>query len=227
MIPVNLLVQTCPDRLYFAPLAWLKLQWFCHSGHTEVGGFGISAAHNPLYVEDFVTVKQFVSPVTVRFDDESVAELFDRLVDRGLPIQRFARLWIHTHPGDSPLPSTTDEETFARTFKTCDWALMFILSLTAQTYARLSFSVGPGGNVHVPVSVHWADWPEALKRVQNSGELLEQWRREYEANVHPDPLCLVPPDAGPEWWDRAPWSPELDEMIYEPVQQGANDEFPF
>jgi hypothetical protein len=26
--------------LTFAPLAWLKLQYFCHAGATEVGGFG-------------------------------------------------------------------------------------------------------------------------------------------------------------------------------------------
>jgi hypothetical protein len=51
---------------------------------------------------------------------QAVAELLDELVDRGLAPQRFARLWIHTHPGESPLSSGTDEETLARTFETCD-----------------------------------------------------------------------------------------------------------
>ena len=32
-----------PLTLTFAPLAWLKLQFFCHMGDTEIGGFGISA----------------------------------------------------------------------------------------------------------------------------------------------------------------------------------------
>src|SRR5207248_1895786 len=108
-----------PDTLYFAPLAWLKLQWFCHAGDTEVGGFGVSAAHNPLYIEDFVTVRQRASVASVRFDDAAVADLFDELVDRSLKPDRFARIWIHTHPGRSALPSLTDEETFARGFGSC------------------------------------------------------------------------------------------------------------
>src|SRR4051812_23373924 len=119
------------DALVFAPLAWLKLQWFCHAGGTEVGGFGVTAAHDPLLVEDFLTVRQRTSLVSVQFDDAAVADLFDRLVDRGLPPDRFARIWIHTHPGASPLPSVTDEDTFARSFGGCDWALMFVLSRTA------------------------------------------------------------------------------------------------
>src|SRR5207302_10392140 len=99
------------DTLFFAPLAWLKLMWFCHAGHTEVGGFGISAEHNPLYVEDFVSVRQRASTASVHFDDAAVADLFDALVDRGLGPDRFARIWIHTHPGLSPEPSETDETT--------------------------------------------------------------------------------------------------------------------
>jgi hypothetical protein len=90
-------------------------------------------------------VKQYASDVTVRFDDEAVAELFDELVDRGLRPHRFGRIWIHTHPGDSPLPSPTDEETFARCFSRCDWAVMFIVSQTEQAYARLSFPPAPAG----------------------------------------------------------------------------------
>ena len=32
--------------------------FFLHAGDTEVGGFGVSAENNLLYVQDFVTVKQ-------------------------------------------------------------------------------------------------------------------------------------------------------------------------
>jgi hypothetical protein len=169
----------------------LKLLWFCHAGPTELGGFGISAQHNPLYVEDFVTVKQYATSVTVRFDDEAVAELFDRHVDRGLQPHRFARLWVHTHPGDSAQPSATDGETFARTFDTCDWALMFIVSRTAQTYARLSFSAGPGGQLLLPVAVHWPDWPAALARGTSLDSLIEQWRGDYVAHVNKIPGMAV------------------------------------
>ena len=31
-----------PPVLIFAPLAWLKLQFFCHAGDTEIGGFGVA-----------------------------------------------------------------------------------------------------------------------------------------------------------------------------------------
>jgi hypothetical protein len=52
MKSTSLLLRPRPDRLFFAPLVWLKLQWLCHAGDTEIGGFGISAESNPLYVED-------------------------------------------------------------------------------------------------------------------------------------------------------------------------------
>jgi len=87
--------------LTFSPLAWLKLQWFCHAGPTEIGGFGISSPKDFLYVEDFVTLRQRVCPVSVRFDDSAVADFFDQSVDRGLSPARCGRLWCHTHPGSS------------------------------------------------------------------------------------------------------------------------------
>ena len=141
--------------LTFAPWAWLKLQYFCHAGPTEVGGFGIARAADPLYLEDFVTVRQLATAVSVRFLDEAVADFFDRCVDAGLDPQRFSRVWCHTHPGDSVTPSGTDEETFARSFGACDWSLMFILGRTGKTYARLAFPAGPRGEVLVPTAVDW------------------------------------------------------------------------
>src|SRR5688500_12998820 len=96
--------------LTFAPLAWLKLQYFCHAGDTEIGGFAITSADDPLYVERFETVDQRVTGASVEFEDEAVADFFDRCVDEGLKPQRFARVWLHTHPGASPDPSLIDEE---------------------------------------------------------------------------------------------------------------------
>src|SRR5204863_3848506 len=52
-------------RLVFAPLAWLKLQYFCHAGATEIAGFAITRANDPLHVEEFVTVRQRNSMTTV------------------------------------------------------------------------------------------------------------------------------------------------------------------
>src|SRR3954454_12982346 len=69
--------------LVLSPLAYLKLQFFLHAGDTEVGGFGVSRAGDPLYVEDFVTVVQATTCVTVAFDDAAVADHFDAMADAG------------------------------------------------------------------------------------------------------------------------------------------------
>jgi len=61
-------------------------------------------------VREFVTVKQEVTAISVRFDDSSVADFFDTQVDLGRKPEQFARIWLHSHPGDSPEPSVIDEE---------------------------------------------------------------------------------------------------------------------
>jgi proteasome lid subunit RPN8/RPN11 len=129
--------------LRFSPTAWAKLLYFRDFGDTEVGGFGVTAKDHLLLVEDFVTVRQKVGVVSVSFDDDAVADFFDRQVDAGLKPMQFGRLWLHSHPGNSPHPSGTDEETFARVFGACDWAIMFVQARTGKTYARLRFNVGP------------------------------------------------------------------------------------
>jgi len=231
-----MLNQLCLYRptpcLTFAPLAWLKLQYFCHAGNTEIGGFGIAAASNLLYVEDFVTVRQQVSPVTVHFDDAAVADFFDRSVDRGLSPDRFARVWCHTHPGASVTPSGTDEDTFARCFGVCDWALMFILGRTGQTYARLAFTVGPGATVELRTAVDWSSWPTCLtKQRELLGTQGEVWQQEYAAHILRRPEPVIPlgeqarTERGPagRWWERDLWCPELDEFIYEPLEENKHD----
>src|SRR5205807_2560451 len=125
------------------------------AGEKEVAGFAVSAEHDPLYVDDFVTFAQVASPVTFKFCDTAVADYFDECVDKGLRPARFARIWLTTNPGDSARPSITDEETFARVFGSCDWALMCIVSRTGRTYARLSFPAGPGGQMYLGVAVDW------------------------------------------------------------------------
>jgi len=69
--------------LRFTPTAWAKLQFFCHHGETEIGGFGITPAGDLLLIEDFVTVKQTATPVSIAFDDMAVADFFECQVDAG------------------------------------------------------------------------------------------------------------------------------------------------
>ena len=142
--------------LRFTPTAWAKLLFFRDRGPTEIGGFGITEGDDLLRIVDFVTVKQEVGIASVCFDDEAVANLFEDQVDLGRKPQQFARLWVHSHPGNSPEPSLTDEETFHRVFGRCDWAVMFVLARNGKTSARLRFNIGPGGQLHIPVEVDFS-----------------------------------------------------------------------
>jgi hypothetical protein len=79
-------------------------------GETEIGGFGIAAGDDVLIVTEIQLVDQTCSIATVEFDDLAVAEFFDQQVDLGLHPAQFGRIWIHTHPGKSADPSSTDEK---------------------------------------------------------------------------------------------------------------------
>ena len=116
-----------------------------------------------------------ISACSVIFDDESVADYFDRQVNLGRKPQNFARLWLHSHPGGSAQPSMTDEETFARVFGGPDWAVMFILAQEGQTYARLRFNVGPGAAIEIPNRIDYGDPFAASDHTA--------WEAEYRANV--------------------------------------------
>jgi proteasome lid subunit RPN8/RPN11 len=201
-------------RLTFAPLAWLKLQFFCHVGHTEIGGFAITSKADPLYVEDFVTIRQQTSPVWVAMDDQAVADFIDRCVDAGMAPQQFLRVWMHTHPGSSAEPSQVDEETFERVFGACDWAVMFILSRTGNTFARLSFQVGPGTEAKLPVAVDWFGWPTTLTRTDFSmASLLAAWQQEFATNIRgiPEHLPKLLPSPSDSFDDSRLWDPFLTE----------------
>ena len=167
------------QQIRFTPYAWAKLIFLRDVGQTEVGGFGISNKFDPLLIEDFVLIKQLCTSVFVEFDDSSVADFFEQQVDDGRRPDEFARVWIHTHPGNCPLPSSTDEATFERCFGTADWAVMFILSRSGATYARLGFNVGPTTSKRLGVAVDYvnefaqADHCEWLSEYDNAVQLFD------------------------------------------------------
>ena len=176
-----------PPTLRFAPLAWLKLMIFLHAGDTEVGFFGICAKEDLLYVQDLAVPKQKVSAVTVSFDDQSVADHFEDCAAVGIQPTRCGRVWVHTHPGFSPNPSGVDEETFARVFGNCDWAVMAIVARGGASYARLSFSAGPGGDVMIPMTVDWEALPQEIQNREGSlDELFIGWLDEYGSRIFPE-----------------------------------------
>lgn len=161
--------------LRFSPTAWAKLLYFRDTMDNEIGGLGITEIDDLLFVKEFVTVKQEVTGVSVKFDDGAVADFFDSQVDLGRRPEQFARVWLHTHPGDSPAPSGVDEETFQRVFGSCQWAVMFVLAQNNKTYARLSFNVGPGGQLLIPTEIDYSEDFGPSDR--------PAWDAEYAANV--------------------------------------------
>ena len=118
--------------------------------------------------------------MTVQFDDESVADFYDGQVDAGLQPEQFGRIWLHTHPGDCPEPSITDEDTFDRCFGNVDWAVMFILAKGGKTFSRLRFNVGPQTVQRMKVKVDYS------LSFGASGE--PAWLEEYETNVFATPF---------------------------------------
>lgn len=189
----KLMMQRPSPVLRFSPTAWAKLLYFRDRQETEVGGLAVTAPGDLLHVQEFVTVKQDVTIASVAFDDQAVADLYEAQVDAGRKPEQFGRIWCHTHPGDSPQPSGTDEETFARVFGSCQWAIMFILARGGKSYARLRFNVGPGGNIVIPVEV---DFTMPFGPSQS-----DEWDREYKANIHPAECVSVLTDPG-DWGDK-------------------------
>jgi proteasome lid subunit RPN8/RPN11 len=161
--------------LRFSPTAWAKLLYFRDKSDNEVGGFGITEPDDLLTVVDFVTVKQEVTAVSVKFEDEAVADFFETQVDLGRRPEQFARMWLHSHPGDSPETSIVDEETFKRVFGNCQWALMFVVAQNNKAYAKLKFNVGPGGQLLIRTEV---DYSQEFGSSDH-----ELWDVEYNANV--------------------------------------------
>jgi proteasome lid subunit RPN8/RPN11 len=161
--------------LRFSPRAWAKLLYFRDKSPNEVGGFGITEPQDLLLVTDFLTVRQEVTAVSVKFDDEAVSQFFEEQVDLGRQPEQFARIWLHTHPGDSPEPSTIDEQTFQRVFGGCQWAVMAVVAQDDSTCARLHFNIGPGSQILIPTAVDFSG--------DFGGTDHGAWDVEYEADV--------------------------------------------
>jgi len=161
--------------LRFSPTAWAKLLFFRDRGETEISGFGITELDDLLYVTDFITIKQDATVASISLDDNAVADYFENQVDAGRKPEQFFRIWCHTHPGNSPIPSSVDEETFQRVFNNCEWAIMMIVAEEGKTYARLRFNVGPGGQFQIPVQVAYCKSFAATDQ--------DAWEADYKENI--------------------------------------------
>lgn len=124
--------------------AFAKLSWFrvnCTDDNVEgvvtkdpkfleVSLMGISESEDNLgYINDFVCVPQECSGGLTEPDDDGMNTYLETmLLDKEISIIRCGRFWAHTHPGTSPTPSSTDNETFDKWFGHSDIGVMYILA---------------------------------------------------------------------------------------------------
>jgi len=167
--------MTFGEQLRFTPYAWAKLLWMRDRGDTEVAGYGVTATEDPLLVTDFVLIKQECTGASFDLDPEDGADYMDRMLDTGLPPWAYSNILIHTHPGNSPTPSGTDEKNFVAAFSHPNWAIMFIIAEGGAAYCRLKVNVGPGVIKEIKVAVDWT--------VPFGGTDTQAWETEYKAKV--------------------------------------------
>lgn len=163
-------------RLRFSPYAWAKLLYLRDAGPTEVGGFGIGSAEAPLCIQDVVLLPQTCSVISVLFEETAIADYFEDQVDLGLRPEQFARVWLHTHPGECAEPSLVDVRTFARVFGHCDWAVMGIIARGGAVHAEFARS-GKEPQL-LPVEL---DWQQPFSASNHPA-----WQAEYDRCITPD-----------------------------------------
>lgn len=170
--------------LRMSPLAWAKIHHHRDNGNkVEVSGFGISHADNPLVIMDFVLAFQKSTPVFTEMDDTKLADFIEDMIDVGYRPDQISRVWIHTHPGQSAVPSGHDEKTFDKTFDDFDWAIMCVVAQGAQT-ARLKVKRPFYWMKEVPIEVDWS-----IPLVPVDYEVLN---REFVEKVKPNSYIVEP-----------------------------------
>lgn len=172
--------------LTLSPYVVSKIDFMIDSSDNEIGGFFIAEnANEPLAITDFVLLKQEVTSVTVAFDAEAIADFYEEMaIVRKLEPGQCARIWAHTHPGFSAMPSYTDLDTFKEKF--CNrgvpaccrpWAAMFIRSKSGSTFCRLAFNPEDGPQVQLDIDVV-VDHSLCSAFEDRAG-----WKKEFEEKV--------------------------------------------
>jgi hypothetical protein len=192
------------STLTFSAPAWAKIQFLCHHhADTEVAFLLIPTAGNPLYIQDVYVPEQEVTAVTYELAPEALGDyaldMRARFPNGDVPVS--GNLRGHTHPGNSPTPSTTDERDFDTSFGK-GWGVMFILARGGKTYARLRTKEPVIVDLKLEVAVDWAGWaaePAAMD--------VAAWWKQFEGRVRPKRAAVVttarpdPKNAGSVWFN--------------------------
>ena len=137
--------------LRFTSEAWEQLSARRALGNDRVRGFGITTVAAPVTIEEIRFLPRH--EVTEPFDDAEVLDFYSRAVERELPMDRYARVWIGSRPGRSARPASVDEVIFARLFGAVPWSVLCLVASSGATHARLRYNVGPAGAWKIPVVI--------------------------------------------------------------------------
>ena len=171
------------------PRAWAKMRWmFKKADNLEMSGFCISSPDDPFLVVDFYTIKQECTGVETLMDDDDFARYMIKMAKAGVDPCRCMRIWVHSHPFSSavPSPSGTDEDTFKeRTGADSEWAIMIILGkgspfLRLKVKSRLM-------EEEFFYDIDWEiDWTSIVDE-----SIVAEWGTEFKRNIHERKLPTV------------------------------------
>ena len=127
-------------------------------------------------------------------------------MDTGIQPWACQNVLIHSHPGNCPQPSGTDEENFKQAFSHPHWAIMFIIAKGGNIYCRLKINIGPGVVKDLKVEIDWS--------VPFYGSDFEAWDKEYKDKVRVKKFRMTGKEGGitrscltndhkdnPLWWN--------------------------
>jgi hypothetical protein len=144
---------------------------------SEVFCFGISTPDDPLHITDLWIPKQKVTMASAELDEDDLAERIEQM-SQFMPIQSFLRVWLHTHPGNDPSPSSVDINTLSTIFRNYEWTYMGILAQGGKFHSEIAWW-GPDKQSQLRVKIpHEIDWTSSFKAAAPS-----QWVEEYRLNV--------------------------------------------
>ena len=170
-------------------LPYLKLIWMRDRGTTEVGGYAVTEAGNPLHVVDFYLVDQECNFAFCKFEDIGVADYIADMamgIKTGKPVlpDNSCAIWVHTHPGSSASPSGTDYQTFkSSAFNGRAWAVMFIIARQGEVSSRLRYNVGPIKDIPAIPVLDMDSWNPS-RDLAKCAALHNEWEVEYKQLVH-------------------------------------------
>lgn len=178
-------------KLTFGLDAWLKLHSLMQHATTEIMGFGLARdPHRPLFIHDFILLPQIASTASAELNDEGIAAFTEQMQDAGYTNDQFYRVILHTHPGNSPSPSTQDEKMFdnycelaptQRQLGKFPWMCMFIIARESQeVYCRLRVRQDNGICIEREIPVFYS-YSEATD--PNLTALLKTWKEECDEKV--------------------------------------------